>query len=194
VVAGVVNPPVMPRLFVALVFDDSHMKAAQAMAVRAASEKLFASLTPTDRVAIYSTHGDVQQDFTGDAATLRRTLAAIIPHPAKGEGEYECPNITYYQADLIANKHDPEAIGIAAIDAMENNCPTNILAAANRILQAGDSLTRDGYQHLKYFVRHLASMPGQRVLVYLSPGFILGDNVLPDGEGRRCAENSSVVR
>jgi VWFA-related protein len=76
---GVVNALAKPQRFVALVFDDLHMKAAQALAVRAASENLFASLTPTDRVAIYSTQGSVQQDFTGDAETLRKTLAAITP-------------------------------------------------------------------------------------------------------------------
>ncbi|MGC2475986.1 MAG: VWA domain-containing protein, partial [Candidatus Sulfotelmatobacter sp.] len=68
-VAGpsVSKPLELPRRFIALVFDDSHMKVAEAMAVHAAAEKLFASLTPTDRVAIYSTQGDVQQDYTGDA-------------------------------------------------------------------------------------------------------------------------------
>ena len=177
---GVVNASEMPKRFVALVFDDLHMKAADAMAVRSATKKLFATLTPTDRVAIYSTHGNVQQDFTGDAEILRKTLAAVIPHAGKGEGEYECPNITYYQADLIVNKHDQEAITTATNDADVNDCPTDIEADANRILLAGDALTRESNQHLQYIVRHLADMAGQRLLVYVSPGFILGDTVLPD--------------
>lgn len=107
--AAAMNPSAMSRRFVALVFDDLHMKAADAMAVRAATKKLFAGLTPTDRVAIYSTSGIVQQDFTADAETLRKTLAAVIPHPAKGESEFRCPNISYYQADLMVNKNDQEA-------------------------------------------------------------------------------------
>ena len=181
--AGVVKAQAMPKRFVALVFDDSHMKAGDAMAVRAATKKLFASLIPTDRVAIYSTHGDVQQDFTGDAETLRKTLAKIVPHPAKGEGQYECPNITYYQADLIVNKHDREAIAAAAIDAEVNDCPTNIRATAKRILDEGDSVTRDGYQSLDSIVRRLTDMAGQRLLVYVSPGFVLSDMVSPDSWG-----------
>src|SRR5579871_1913272 len=124
----------LPRRFVALVFDDSHMKVAEAMAVHAATEKLFATLTPTDRVAIYSTQGNVQQDYTADAARLRETLAAIVPHPAKGEGQYECPNISYYQADLISNKRDGEAIQVAKADALSNGCPVNLDATAQRIL------------------------------------------------------------
>jgi VWFA-related protein len=181
--AGVANASPMPQRFVALVFDDLHMKAADAMAVRAATKKLFASLTPTDRVAIYSTTGTVQQDFTGDAEILRKTLASVVPHPAKGEGHYECPNISYYQADLIVNKNDQEAIIAAAVDAEVNDCPVNIYATAERILQAGDSLTREGYEYLENIVKHLAGMPGQRVLVYASPGFTLGDAVLPNSWG-----------
>jgi len=181
--AGAVNVAAMPQRFVALVFDDLHMKAAEAMAVHAATEKLFASLTPTDRVAIYSTSGDVQQEFTGDAEALRKALAAITPHRGKGEGEYECPNISYYQADLIVNKHDQEAITVALYDAQNNNCPLtrgDIHADASHILEVGDQNTRAGYQYLDNVVRHLADLPGQRVLVYVSPGFILGDTELPD--------------
>ncbi|HWW14145.1 MAG TPA: VWA domain-containing protein [Candidatus Dormibacteraeota bacterium] len=175
---GVVQPLEMPRRFLALVFDDSHMRVAEAMAVHAATERLFASLTSTDRVAIYSTQGNVQQDYTGDAATIRKTLAAIVPQPAKGEGGYECPNVTYYQADLIQNKHDEDAMLVAVADATANNCRLNLRATVDRILQAGDSQTRETYQYLDDIVRKLASMPGQRVLVYVSPGFILGDALL----------------
>jgi VWFA-related protein len=172
------NPLTTPKRFVALVFDDSHMKAADAMAVRAATKELFESLTPTDRVAIYSTTGSVQQDFTGDAEILRKTLATITPHPAKGEGQHECPNITYYQADLIINKHDREAAVVAALDAAANQCPVNVTAVAERILEQGNSVTRGGYQSLDYIVRRLAGMAGQRVLVLVSPGFILANEVM----------------
>jgi VWFA-related protein len=182
---AVVKTPAFSRRFLALVFDDLHMKAADAMAVRAAATKLFASLTPTDRAAIYSTSGDVKQDFTDDAETLRKTLAAIVPHPGKFEGAQECPNVTYYQADLIVNKHDRDAGIVAALDAEANQCPVDVIADAGRILEQGDSLTHGGYERLEDIVKHLASMPGQRLLVYVSPGFPLPDEVMPD--------NSSLI-
>src|SRR5215467_11794908 len=169
------KPLELPRRFVALVFDDSHMKVAEAMAVHAATEKLFASLTPTDRVAIYSTQGDIQQDYTGDAAILRKTLANIVPHSSKDEGHYECPNISYHQAELILYQRDQEAIEVAAADARLNNCPTNLEATVIRILQQGDDWTRGTYDSLNDVLRKLASMPGQRVLVYVSPGFLVGN-------------------
>jgi len=172
--AAVTTPLELPRRFIAIVFDDSHMRVAEAMAVHAATEKLFATLTPTDRVAIYSTQGDVQQDYTADAATLRKTLRNIVPHSSKYEGHYECPNISYHQAELIEYQSDQEAVLVAKTDAIVNNCPTDIEEMARRILQQGDNWTRDTYDALGDIVRKLASMPGQRVLVYVSPGFLIG--------------------
>jgi VWFA-related protein len=169
----------IPQRFVALVFDDLHMKLNESLAVRGAVEKVFANLALTDRAAIYSTSGEAHQDFTGDAGALRKTLAAIIPRPGRGEGEIECPHITYYMADLIFNKRDPEALNVA-LGESQGNCPLtsgDILANAQRILQFGDQNTRMGYQNLDNLVKHLASMPGQRVLVYVSPGFIVGSDV-----------------
>lgn len=174
----------IPQRFVVLVFDDSHMKVDESLAVRAAVEKVFANLALTDRAAIYSTSGEVRQDFTGDAGALRKTLAAIIPRPGRGEGEIECPHITYYMADLIFNKRDPEALNVA-LGESQSNCPLtsgDILANAQRILQFGDQNTRIGYQNLDNVVKRLASMPGQRVLVYVSPGFIVGSDVQSPAE------------
>jgi VWFA-related protein len=175
--AGAAKLSELPRRFVALVFDDSHMRVAESLAVHAAAEKLFASLTPTDRVAIYSTNGDVQQDYTGDAATLRKTLSSIVPHSAKGEGQYECPNISYYQAELIEYQHDDEAIRIAKADAIVNECPVSLDATVERILREGDDRTINTYRNLGDVIRKLSVMPGQRVLVYVSPGFVVGTAV-----------------
>lgn len=168
---------VMPNRFVALVLDDLHLKVADAMAVHAATEKLFASLTPTDRVAIYSTLGDVQQDFTDDPATLRKTLAAIVPHSSIDEGHHECPDLSYYQADLIQNKADSEAIQVAQAESIVRQCPFNMEVTVQRILQEGDLQTDKTYQYLDSVVRNLTSKLGQRVLVYVSPGFLVGQAV-----------------
>ena len=175
---AVARTTVMPKRFVALVFDDLHLKVADAMAVHAATERLFASLTPTDRVAIYSTEGAVQQDFTDDPATLRKTLTAMVPHSSINELHHECPDISYYQADLIENKRDQDAIAVANAEAIIRQCPFNMEATVRRILQEGDLQTDKTYQSLRDIVGKLTSMPGQRVLVYISPGFLVGQSVL----------------
>ncbi len=78
------------------------------------------------------------------------------------------------------NKHDEEAIQIAGADAIVNKCVADVQAISRRILEAGDSQTREAYQYLESIVRKLSGMPGQRVLVYVSPGFLIGETVLPN--------------
>jgi VWFA-related protein len=175
--AGVVKA--IPQRYVALVFDDVHMKQAEQTAVHAATEKLFASLAPTDRVAIYSTSGKVNQDFTSDVAGLRKALVEIVPHGRQGEGEHACPSLSYYQADLIVNKHNQEALVAAEAEAMVDCHLTqnDVIAAADRVLRDADQQTRNEYQFLESIVRRMGDLPGQRVIALVSPGYELGDEV-----------------
>jgi VWFA-related protein len=80
---------------------------------------------------------------------------------------------------LIYNQRDLQALQIA-LQESQSNCPltqNDVLANAQRILQVADQNTRSGYQNLENTVKHLAAMSGQRVLVYVSPGFIVGSDL-----------------
>src|SRR5712692_10596910 len=46
-------------------------------------------------------------------------------------------------------------------------------AAAAKALAEGDSETEYSYRHLEDIVRRMTSLPGQRIMVLVSPGFIL---------------------
>ena len=67
--------------FVALMFDDTHLKTEDALVVRNAANKGIDTITPADRVALRTTSGAVEQDFTNDLALLRNTLLHIIRDP-----------------------------------------------------------------------------------------------------------------
>jgi VWFA-related protein len=168
-----------PQRFVALVFDDVHLLLQDALAVRNAAMRLTGALSPSDRVAIYATSGQVTQDFTDDRAVVEKTLQGIVPRPGRGESVHECPDLSYYQADLIENKRDPQALAAAA-DEAKTNCGLgsgDVQVAARRVLSIADADTLDVYRGLESVVRHLANMPGQRVMVLVSSGFILGQQV-----------------
>jgi len=168
-----------PQRFVVLVFDDVHLLLQDSLAVRNAATRLSGALSPSDRVAIYATSGQVTQDFTDDRAVVEKTLLGIVPRPGRGEGVHECPDLSYYQADLIENKSDPQALAAAA-DEAKTNCglgSADVQVAARRVLSIADADTLDVYRGLGSVVRHLANMPGQRVMVLVSSGFILGQQV-----------------
>jgi VWFA-related protein len=183
------NPVAMPTRFVAYVFDDVHIGIADLMQVRAAAARhLDASLVETDRAAIFTTSGRTTLDFTDDRVKLRETLNHIAPQPIARSAVQACPDISYYQADLIFNKNDPMALTAAVSDAMacmslDPTQPTSLQTAQSmaqaetqHVLAAGDVESRAVLTALHQVVRRLSTMPGKRTVVLVSPGFL----TLPD--------------
>src|SRR5258708_22017102 len=76
----------LPQRFVAVVFDDTNMLIDDTGCVRSAATRLFASLAPTDRVGIYSTSGQVTQEFTQEHERLQESLLSVVPRPAMPGG------------------------------------------------------------------------------------------------------------
>ena len=177
--------PAMPQRFVSILFDDIHMSMQDAVTVRDAATRLFGALAPTDRVGIFSTSGQTTQEFTADRNLLKQALNGIVPRPVGGHtpGILDCPDISYYQADLIENKRDSQSLEVATEDAVQcafgGDTTKTAMArgmaegAAVRALSSGDMETEYAYRHMEEAMRRLAAMPGQRVMVFVSPGFIL---------------------
>jgi VWFA-related protein len=174
---------VLAQRFVSMVFDDVHLSMPDAVFVRDSATRFFGAMAASDRVSLNTTSGQLTQDFTNDHDKLSKALLGILPHPlATGQGFHDCPDVSYYQADLIVNKSDVQALGVATEDAIQCafNGDTTMRAAAQSLAQAaayraislGDNETEYAYRHLEEVVRRLANMPGQRVLVLVSPGFL----------------------
>ena len=173
---------VLPQRFASMVFDDVHLSMADAVFVRDSATRFFGALAASDRVSLDTTSGQLTQEFTDDHEKLSKALLGILPHPLTGQGLHDCPEVGYYQADLIVNKSDVQALAVATDDALQCafSGDTRMIAAAqslaqaaaNRMVAQGDNETQYAYRHLEDVVRRLASMPGQRILVLVSPGFI----------------------
>ncbi len=174
--------PSVPERYIAFVFDDIHLRFEDLAQVRIAAEHHLATLRPTDRIAIFSTSGQTMLDFTDDRAKLHDTLIRLQPRPIAGSGIADCPDISYYMADLIQNKQDPQAEQAAVQDAISclqlsgRNAQTSaqaaVQAAAARQLSAGGQESRVALSVLEDVVRRIALMPGQRSIVVVSPGFL----------------------
>jgi VWFA-related protein len=173
---------VLPQRFVSMVFDDVHLSMTDAVFVRDSAKRFFEALAASDRVSLNTTSGQLTQEFTDDHGKLANALLGILPRSLSGENMHQCPDVSYYQADQIVNKSDPQALDVAAADAlqcafggdtrMQAAARSLAQASADRALSQGDNDTEYAYRHLEEVTRRLASMPGQRVLVLVSPGFI----------------------
>ena len=173
---------VLPQRFVSMVFDDVHLSMQDALFVRDSAMRFFGGLVASDRVSLNTTSGQLTQEFTDDHDKLAKALLGITPRPLAGATFHVCPDVSYYQADLIVNKSEQQALDVATEDTIQ--CAFNgdntmraaalglARAAADRMVAQGDSESQYAHRHLEDVIRRLANMPGQRVLVLVSPGFI----------------------
>jgi len=178
----------LPQRFVSLLFDDLHLSMQDAVYDRAAAAKIFDSMAPSDRVGIYTTSGQFAQEFTSDHEVLKKALNQIIARPLFDSAIHDCPDLSYFQADLIANRQDVQALAVAAEDTVQcayGGDETQLAAAravassaAQRTVSSGDATSDYTYRHVEDTLRRLSSMPGQRKLVFISPGFILSTLLL----------------
>jgi VWFA-related protein len=172
----------LPQRFVSMVFDDVHMSMQDAVFVRDSATRFFGALAPSDRVAMFTTSGQLTQDFTDDHSLLAKALLGIVPRPLTQHSSGDCPDMSYYEADLIANKNDVQALAVATDETlrcafrgdprMQSAAQAQAQAVAQTTVSAGDSETEYAYRHLEEIVRRMTSLPGQRIIVLVSPGFI----------------------
>jgi VWFA-related protein len=195
--------PAPPGRYVGYIFDDLHLNFGDLAQSRNAAERHLSDLPVTSRAAIFTTSGQVTQDFTDDVAKLRDAMLRIQPRSNLKPGT-DCPDLTYYQADLIQNKHDPQALNAAVQDtilcanlasdaapARAGSTPDTSMtqaaqgmaqATASRVVAIGDQETRVSLKVLNSVVRRIAAMPGQRALVLISPGFLMLDQQMDEYE------------
>ena len=175
---------ILPERFIAYLFDDVHLEFGDLARVRAAAERHFATLRPTDRAAIFTTSGQTVLDFTDDRSKLHETLVRLQPRPINSESyKNQCPDISYYQADLIVNQNDQDARSVAIQEATDcaprnaqgivlGNPAATVDAMAPGILYAGEHESRVSLGTVKDVAQRVSRMPGQRSVILVSPGFI----------------------
>jgi VWFA-related protein len=195
----------LPERFVALMFDDIHLQMQDALPVRIAAKKLVDGMAETDRIGIFTTSEELKQEFTNDKAVLERTLNQVVPRPKMGKinSTTNCPDVTYYMADASINKSDPMVLPVVVQETLscmfQNNqqfyqqAQTIAAAALQEELTAGDADNNYTYRALEDVLRRLAQMPGERVMVLASPGFLLAMQFLDEAGVIDRANRAGVV-
>ena len=193
--AGVGGKLALPTRFVALLFDDSHLDVGDLSRAKVAALKFIdTSVKPSERLAIFNISGRAQVDFTDDHDKIRVAIKRLIPTPVGAydpKNEHDCLQITYYQADLIQNKNDQQALAAATADALAcsalappktapdpqaqalaSEAASLVASTVPAVLQAGEINTQYAVRRLEEVVRRVSALPGQRSIVLISPGFL----------------------
>lgn len=177
------NPQVVaPERYVAYLFDDLNVTQGDLInAKKAASAHIAKGLALSDRAAIYTISGRNPLDFTDDRDKLQEALSRIQVQPLYQHVGRQCPDISYYWADLIVNKNDPTALNAAtqetlvcdSLDATQMSMAQSMARnAAQQEISIGEQGTRVTLSVIKNVIRRMSAMPGQRLIVLASPGFL----------------------
>ena len=181
----------LPERFIAYLFDDIHASLGELAQAREAVGKQLLKQAKTDRAAIFTTSGQNQVEFTDDIDKLQAALLLLRNRSITGTGGMaKCPDISYYMADMIFNKNDPIATSYANQEAWSCSDPppfgpgaaagqaaaaAAVQSIVRQVLSAGEHDTHLTMTVLKDVVRRMGAMPGQRIVVLISPGFLSSD-------------------
>jgi VWFA-related protein len=167
----------VPKRFTVIVFDDMHLSTGDLMQLQKIAPEIVAgSLRDSDLAAVVSISGNTS-GLTRDPSKLQDVIMKISLHNLYRHTR-GCPNIEYYEADRIQNKHDLMATDIAIDNAMaccdcsRETARTLVDETSRRELQIGDQDVRVTLGFIGEVVRKMGAMPGQRLLVLISPGFL----------------------
>lgn len=169
--------------FVVLLFDDLNLSIADLPRVQqAAIQALDSSLAASDTAAVLATSGS-NSGLIRDRAKLKKAIMNLKTTPIYRHDEHECPSMSYYQGDKIVNQNDVVALQAAMADFVA--CSQNLAAAAaaegivrgaaQRAVALGEQNYRSNLEFLRLVLSKMGPLPGQHVIILVSPGFLTPD-------------------
>ena len=173
-------PQTAPQRFVVLLFDDLHLSESDLLRVKTVATRMLAeSLADSDIAAVVSLSG-TNSGLTHDRATLQQAVKNLKLQQLFRHDEHACPSIDFYQADLIQNKRSEPALKLAEADyatcaalvgGSENMVESMVRSAAAQSLLNGEQDVRASLRAINEYVNKMSTLPGQRLLILISPGF-----------------------
>lgn len=168
--------------YLVLAVDDLHLSPGNLMQAKKSLNKfLDQQLVTSDQVALVTTSGSLgmYQQFTTDREALRRAVNRLPVSERKVTTDFDVPRITPYQAELI-DMGDPDALELAVQELMRElqidrrMATSQAQGKARMINQQNTSITVSTLYTLENVIRGLRDLPGRKIIVLLSDGFLLG--------------------
>ncbi len=177
-------PPTAQR-FIVFLFDDIHLGVEDLAQVQTAGTAALDGLSVSDIAGVVSISGKTNSGLTRDHTRLRDAIMTLQTRNTFRPDPRACPNISYYQAVQIEREHSPEGPAFQEAFRQVVNCnpgldpkyqqnaaENEVSSATNRVLNLGRQDVQTTYANIAAFVRTMATLPGQRMLILVSPGFL----------------------
>ena len=174
------QPRNVPERFIVFLFDDMHLSAGDLLrAQRVATKMLVQSLTESDMAAVVSMSG-ANSGLTRDRPALQEAVKKLKVQPLYRHDDGACPNIDFYQADLIQNKREESALRSAEaeyvtcaglVGASPRMVESMVRSVAEQSLTIGEHDVSASLRTVREFVQKMSTLPGERALILISPGF-----------------------
>ena len=175
-------PPAPRGRFFVLAVDDLHTAPGNMVEARRAMTRFVdEQVSDDDLVALATTSGTagVFQDFTRDKAALRQAIGRVQSRyePVEPGGT---PYLSEYQAELI-DRSDVEALRLAVEEILQTEdylgevgAREKAYAQARRMVFEIMARTGRALTMIQGLVQGLAPLPGRKVVVLVSDGFLIG--------------------
>jgi len=173
---------VIPQRFIVFLFDELHFTPGDLAQVQKATIRMLpGSLAESDMAAVVSFTGK-NSGMTHDPAKLQEAVMKLQSRSLYQHTRRECPDVDYYSADLIQNKHEVGAFEASVQDTLTcaNLDPRHdrsvaegmVRSAASVALTTGDQDVHVTLGFVKELIQKMSTLPGQRTLILVSPGFV----------------------
>ncbi|HMV83339.1 MAG TPA: VWA domain-containing protein [Blastocatellia bacterium] len=168
--------------YLVLAVDDLHLTPGNLMFAKQSLNKfLDQQAGANDQLAMITTSGGLglYQQFTPDREAVKRAVNRLSPRDRKVTSDSDVPRITPYQAELI-DMNDPDALELAVQELIRQQQMQRPMAVsmaqarARQIVAENTSVTVNTLSTLENVIRGLRDLPGRKVIVLLSDGFLLG--------------------
>lgn len=165
-------PSSSAQRFVVFLFDDLNLNTSDLnLGQKAVSKLLEGALGASDTAAVLSTSG-INSTLTRDRGKLQQTILNLKSTNVYRSNSHDCPNVDYYNADLILNKRDDMALQAAIDDTI--SCaglprdPTGAATAksmveqsAARAIALGQKTYRTDLGFIRLVISKMGALPGR---------------------------------
>ncbi|NDD62779.1 MAG: VWA domain-containing protein [Acidobacteria bacterium] len=171
----------LERYFI-LAIDDLHLSPGSLQLAKQSLQRFIdQQLSPTDEASLITTSGmpGQYQQFTRERDLLRRAVSRLSVRERVAGSVTDTPRITPYQAELI-DSNDSESLELAVQETMQmlridRRMATGMAQGrARQIVAENNSVTIATLSTLENVIRSLKSLPGRKVMILISDGFLLG--------------------